>query len=200
MSAVAETDGRRRRGAIARSAALAAAVDLGSREGLEALTIGRLADATAMSKSGLFAHFGSKQSLQLATVARARDTFVAEVVVHAIAADARERLDHLLEAWMSYMERDVFPGGCFFMAASAEWDAREGPVRDAVVEAMTDWLAFLAQTVEDAGLASGDATGQLVFELNAVGVAANWEYQLYGRRDVFARARASFARVLGDAR
>jgi AcrR family transcriptional regulator len=195
-AAFEETDGRRRRGAIARHAVLASAVDLGSREGLEALTIGRLADATGMSKSGLFAHFGSKEALQLAAVASAREIFVAEVVARASGDTGRERLESLLEAWMSYLEREVFPGGCFFMAASAEWDSRPGRVRDAVAEAMTAWLAVLERMIADAGVGAGRPAGQVAFELNAIGIAVNWQHQLLRDPQAFSHGRAALARVL----
>jgi AcrR family transcriptional regulator len=195
-SGVEERDGRRRRGAVARRAALASAVDLGSREGLEAVTIGRLAGATSMSKSGLFAHFGSKEQLQLETIARAREIFTEEVVSRVAGDSGRQRLEALLEAWMSYMEREVFPGGCFFMAASAEWDARPGPVRDAVAAAMTAWLGLLERMVGDAALPGWRSAEQVVFELNAVGIAANWEHQLLRDERVFEKARTAFARIL----
>jgi AcrR family transcriptional regulator len=194
------TDGRRAAGQRSREAILTSAVDLASQEGLEGLTIGRLAAEAKMSKSGLFAHFGSKQDLQLATVERAREIFVAEVVAPSLeAGEGPARLRSVLDAWLSYFERGVFAGGCFFIAASSEFDDRGGPVRDAVNAAMEDWVGFLEQLCAEA-LATGAIPaadpGQLAFELNAIGIATNWELRLRRNAAALDRARAGFKRIL----
>ena len=99
-----------------------------------------------MSKSGLFAHFGSKQELQLATIEAARAIFLREVIEPAFAApEGLPRLQATLAAWLDYFRRDVFPGGCFFQAASLEFDGRPGPVRDRVLEVMSQWLGWLTE-------------------------------------------------------
>jgi len=193
-------DGRRAAGQRSRAAILAIAVDLASSEGLEGLTIGRLATEARMSKSGLFAHFGSKQGLQLATVERAREIFTDEVIAPALGAgQGPTRLCGVLNAWLSYFERGVFAGGCFFIAASSEFDDRGGPVRDAVDGAMEAWIEFLeqlcAEAVADSAIPAGDP-GQLAFELNAIGIATNWELRLRRNADAIPRARAAFERVL----
>src|SRR5262249_53537201 len=121
-------DGERSRQAILRGAANLATID-----GLRGLSIGALATHIGMSKSGLFAHFGSKEELQLATVQTAREIFDAEIVDPAQAiADPLERLHAVCEGFLSYVERRVFPGGCFFASATAELDTYPGPVKDAV--------------------------------------------------------------------
>jgi AcrR family transcriptional regulator len=192
---VAGLDGRLERGRRTRSSILAAAVNVASVEGLEGLTIGRLASALGMSKSGLFAHFGSKEELQLATIGEARQMFVAAVVEPARAAErGLPRLRAVLEAWCRYMRGEVFAGGCFFDGARAEYDSRPpGPVRDAIAAQMRDWSAFLVDLVRSAQRA-GDIDpeadpDQVAFELDAFGEAANVTYQLHRDPAVFQRAR-----------
>jgi AcrR family transcriptional regulator len=193
-------DGRRRRGERTRREILATAVDIGSREGLEALTIGSLAARTGVSKSGLFAHFGSKQELQLATIAAARAIFVAEVIEPALGAPPGvARLRATLAAWLDYFRRDVFAGGCFFQAASLEFDGRSGPVRDSVLEVMSEWLDWLAELARQSGLWTATEPAQLAFELNAIGLATNWQRQLMGDDEALQRAEVAFARTLANA-
>jgi AcrR family transcriptional regulator len=187
---------RRAHGVRTRQAILKVAVDLASAEGLEGLTIGRLAAELSMSKSGLFAHFGSKEELQLATVEAARAVFVREVVAPAFeTGEGLARLWRLCDIWLEYVRREVFRGGCFFAAAAAEFDGRPGPVRDRIAETMKEWLAVLRRSVaeaQEAGQLSPDADpAQLAFELNALEMGANWAFQLYGDRQAFTRARAA---------
>jgi len=192
----ATTDRRRARGDRTRQGILEIAVDLGSREGLEALTFGRLAADAAVSKSGLFAHFGSKENLQLATVEAAREVFIAEVVDAATQVEpGLPRLRATLEAWLSYFRRDVFPGGCFFQAASLEFDGRPGPVQDRVIEIMREWLALLEALARAAG-PSAVSPEQLAFELNAIGMATNWQRQLLGDDRAVERAAEAFDRLI----
>jgi AcrR family transcriptional regulator len=181
--------GDRTRAAILEEAARLATVD-----GLDGLSIGGLATATGMSKSGLYAHFGSKLQLQLATIDSARETFVGEVLQPALAAaKGIERLLAACEAFLSHVERRVFPGGCFFAAAAAEVGTRPGPVRDVIAAQQRDWIALLERLAAEAQeLGELDAAvdaAQLAFELNAVLVAANTAFILQGKPDVFARAR-----------
>jgi AcrR family transcriptional regulator len=190
-------DGRRARGQRTHREILGTAVEVGSREGLEALTIGRLAASAGVSKSGLFAHFGSKEGLQLATVDAARRIYVSEVIEPAMAAEqGLPRLRATLAAWLEYFRRDVFPGGCFLQAASLEFDGRPGPVRDRVGEVMGEWLAWLAELARQAGVPAGGAAEQLAFELNAVGLATNWQRQLMRDDRALVHAEAAFARLL----
>src|SRR4051812_45861060 len=149
--AVATTDGRIRRGDETRRTVLRSAVDLASVEGLDGVTIGRLAQELSITKSGLFAHFGSKEELQLATIRAARAIFSRTVVAPAMVQPAgMARLRALLEAWLDYSRGRQFPGGCFFARATHEYAARPGPVRDALAEVDREWLALLAGAVEEA--------------------------------------------------
>ena len=185
---------RKAHGERTRRNILEAAVDIASAEGLEGLTIGRLAAETGMSKSGLFAHFGSKEDLQLATVEAARSIFIREVIRPAFdAEEGLERLWRLCEIWLEYVRGGVFRGGCFFAAAASEFDSRPGPVRDRIAEIMKEWLTTLRRAVTQAQaskqLAREVDASQLAFELNALELGANWAFQLYGDRQAFARAR-----------
>ncbi|HEX2061966.1 MAG TPA: TetR/AcrR family transcriptional regulator [Thermoanaerobaculia bacterium] len=170
------------------------AVDLASLEGLEGLTIGRLADDLGMSKSGLFAHFGSKEDLQLATIQAASQRYIREIFTPALAAPrGYPRLLAICDAWLSYIERAVFPGGCFFAAASFEFDSRPGPVRDLVRRLMDDWIGALERAIrmaQDEGHLAADVDpSQLAFELNALFFGANFAYHLRGDTQALERAK-----------
>jgi AcrR family transcriptional regulator len=184
----------RTKGERTRAAILDEAARLASVVGLEGLSIGGLATASGMSKSGLYAHFGSKQELQLATIDAARKTFVAEVFQPALLAPKGiRRLLAVCDEFLSHVERRVFPGGCFFAAAAADVGTRPGPVRDAIAAQQRDWLAVLERLAREAAeLGELDAAvdpAQLAFELHALLVAANTAFILQGDRGVFDRAR-----------
>lgn len=184
-----------------RSAVVTRAVDLGSAAGLEAVSIGRLADELGLSKSGVIGPFGSKEELQLAAVQAASERFRAEVWDPvADLPQGLPRLAAIVEAWFSYLERDVFPGGCFLTAASLEFDDRPGAVRDAIAAAFTYWLAVLereAATAQERGELSGEpGPRQLAFQLNAYVMAGNWAKQLYGGSAQLAAARAAAQQLL----
>ncbi len=189
-------DRRRVRGNRTRQAILRIAVDVASTDGLEGLTVGRLAAKLKMSKSGLFAHFGSKKDLQLATVEAARAVFIEEVLRPALAAErGLARLWRLSDAWLSYAERKVFRGGCFFVAAAAEFDGRPGRIRDRVAEVMREWVGALTVAVDRAKevghLGPEVDAAQLAFEIDALVSGANFAHLLHGDRRAFARARAA---------
>jgi AcrR family transcriptional regulator len=132
------SDGVRSRQAILRAAANLATVD-----GLEGISIGNLAAHIGMSKSGIYAHFGSKEELQLATVETAQEIFNAEVVEPTQAiVDPLEQLRALCQEFLSYVERRVFPGGCFFASTTAEFDTRPGPVKDKIAAVQQGWNAL----------------------------------------------------------
>lgn len=182
------------KGEQTRAAILDTAVNIASVEGLEGLTIGRLATTLSMSKSGLFGHFGSKEELQMATVAAAREIFIQEVIAPALQAPrGLQRLWALCDYWLNYMEREVFPGGCFFMSTSFEFDHRPGPVKDAIVANMREWLNYLTvatQMAQTQGeIPDSVDSEQLVFELHGFYMSANWEYQLFNDKMVGDRAR-----------
>ncbi len=185
---IEKTKGQRTREAILDEAARLATVD-----GLEGLSIGELARATGMSKSGLYAHFGSKLDLQLATIEAARQTFVAEVLRPALQAPKGiARLLAACEAYISHVERRVFPGGCFFSAAAVDIGTRPGPVHDAILAQRLDWFALLERLAAEATqlgeLESKPEPAQLAFELQALLVAANTSFILQGDSAVFDRA------------
>ncbi len=145
MTATAEPASK---GAQTRAAILDRAVDLASAEGLEGLTIGRLAAELRMSKSGLFAHFGSKQELQLATIEAAAERFAAAVIAPAMSApDGAPRLRAMGERYLDHL--DLYSGGCFWGATSAEYDDRPGPIRDAIAAALDAWMAELVRQADD---------------------------------------------------
>jgi AcrR family transcriptional regulator len=184
-----ETKGQRTRQAI-----LDVAASLATEAGLESLSIGRLADAAGMSKSGLFAHFGSKEELQIATVDHAGSIFVREVIEPARAApQGLPRVWALCERMIDYSERQVFPGGCFFASASFEFKRRPGPVRDRIQEMLRSWHSYLEHAVERAQeadeLDAGLSAREIAFELDAYAQAANGQYQLFGDAAVFGEAR-----------
>ncbi len=190
------TKTRRVKGERTRQNILERAVDVASAEGLEGLTIGRLASALSLSKSGLFAHFGSKEDLQLATVEAAREVFIREVIRPAFeSARGLLRLWKLCDTWLAYVQGGVFRGGCFFAAAAAEFDGRPGPVRDRIAAIMKEWMETLGRTVVEAQgageLDAGLDPAQLAFEFNALELGANWAFQLHGDKKAFARARAA---------
>jgi AcrR family transcriptional regulator len=177
------SDGRRARGRRSRAAVLARSVQMASREGLEGLTIGALAAELGVHKSSVHALFGSKQELQLATLAAARAILIEQVIVPAQSSQAGlPRLAAIGEAWCDYLAGDVFAGGCFLCAASAEMDGRPGAVRDAVASVMRDWISVLSSNVAAAvsaqELPPGVDAAAVAFRLNALGMAANWQKQL----------------------
>jgi AcrR family transcriptional regulator len=177
------TDGRRARGMRSRAALLERSVQLASRDGLEGLSVGALAADRGVHKSNVFALFGSKEELQLATLAAAREMLIELVLMPALASpEGLPRLLAIGEAWCDYFVTDVFLGGCFMCAASTEMDGRPGPLRDAVAAVMHEWLAVLRANV-DAAIAAGELTADvdpaaMAFRLNALGMAANWQRQL----------------------
>lgn len=194
-------DGRLRRGDHSRRAVLDLAVQRASREGLESLSIGGLAAALETSKSGLFSLFGSKEALQLATVARARELFLAAVIEPARAAPrGLRRLEAVAESWLAYSRTGVFEGGCFFVAARTEFDAREGAVREAVLAVIEQWLGYLehqaAIAVEAGELPPGTDPAQLAFEMDAVFAAADGARILFHDPRAQQRARTALARLL----
>lgn len=182
------------KGALTRRAILGKAMDLASVHGLEGLTIGSMAEALGMSKSGLFAHFGSKEELQVATVEAAREVFQNQVLKIGLQAPkGLGRLCAVCAAWLDYAEMEVFRGGCFFAAASLEYDSRPGPVRDLVARTLREWVETLARLATEAQILGHLTTAvdpsQLAFEFNALALGANSSFQLHGDKVVFSQAR-----------
>jgi AcrR family transcriptional regulator len=184
-----------------RAAVVDAAVRQASVDGLEGLTIGRLADRVGMSKSGLHGLFGSKQDLQLAALRAAVDDFVHEVW-EPVAGEppGRARLLALCDSWLDYHARGVLPGGCFLTTASVEFDARPGPLRDAAALTIDLWLKRLAHEATTA-VAAGELppdtdADDVAFELNALASAASWNFHLSGDQGALDRARRLMRRTL----
>jgi AcrR family transcriptional regulator len=190
------TDGARSREKILRAAASLATVD-----GLEGLSIGSLAEHTGMSKSGLYAHFGSKEELQLETIETALEILDTLVVEPAqAAATPIERLRTLYARFLDYIEDRVFPGGCFFASADSELGMREGRVKDRIAELQRGWIARVEGLVRDAQAAgelpAGDDPAQIAFELDAYGMMGNVGYILHNDPRYLDRARAAIDRRL----
>ncbi len=184
--------GQRSRARVVEQAAKLATI-----EGLEGLSIGRLAEVAGLPKSSVHALFGSKENLQLATISAARDSFITEVVVPALgsAEPGLERLLGLCESYLSYVERRVFPGGCFFVAASAEVGAQAGRVHDEVARVQREWRDLLAQEARSAAekgeLPDGTDPAQLAFELGVILAGTNIISVLHDDHHAISHARTA---------
>ena len=196
-------DGRIARGGQTRSVVLEAAVALASVDGLEAMSLARLADAAGVSKSGLFAHWPDKEILQLAVIEHAVRQWLDEIVTPALSAPRGiRRLWALHERRLAFYAAGTLPGRCFFVATEAEFDDRPGPVRDALAAAIGDWYRLIrtvaAQAVELGELRADTDISQLAFEIQALGEAAVTTCRLlqteygtaYSRTAVLSRLRA----------
>ena len=194
-----------RKGERTRSAILDGAVKLASELGLEGLTLGRLADELELSKSGLFAHFSSKENLQVETLDRAAERFAEVVVRPAVALPAGEkRLRALFDNWMEWPRRVKQPGGCIFVAAAAELDDRPGPARDRLVELQREWRQVVARVVrrgQEVGEFRADLDPeQVAFEVHGIGLAHHHTLRLLRDPKALERARAAMERLIADAR
>jgi AcrR family transcriptional regulator len=183
-------------GLRSRQTILDAAARLATVEGLEGLSIGRLAEHIGMSKSGLYAHFGSKEELQLATVETAEQIFRDDVIVPTEAIETPlARLEALCERFLGHVERKVFPGGCFFVSAATEFDTHPGPVREQVAEFLAGWLANLedlaARAQAEGDLDPREDPAQLAFELDSFLLMANVGYVLNDDPAALDRARTA---------
>ena len=192
--------GERRRQEI-----LGTALDLGSAHGIESLSIGRLADALGMSRSGVFAHFGSKEELQLATIAAAQADFEEKVLAPAQDAEpGLDKLTALFGSWLDYVEGIAFRGGCFFAMTTSEFGSREGPVRERLAQLSLTWIRDLlreARTAKRQRELSEDCDPeQIVFRLHAFGQEANWARELLDDDGAFDRAREAGAELLESLR
>ncbi len=184
-------DARLARGARTRRAVLDHAVHDASLNGLDGLSFGRLAESAPVTKSGIAGLFGSKEGLQLATVGRAREVFLETVVEPArVAERGLPRVWALAQRWLAYSRDRVFAGGCFFRRAADAMPS--GPVRDAVVEEVAEWNAYLTHQVQVAvgkgELAPGTEPEQVVFELRAFLELADDLSVLMGDTEAYVRA------------
>jgi AcrR family transcriptional regulator len=185
------SDGERSRNAILREAGRLATV-----EGITGLSISRLAEAVGMSKSGLFAHFGSKEELQIATIDAARDVFAAQVIDPALAAPSGiERVRQLVQNFLRYVEGGLYPGGCFFASVAAEMAMRPGPVRDGAVQVLDEFAGHLETAVRQAqaegAVNPAEDPEQLAFEIDAYLSLANAQFALSQESAPLDRARGA---------
>lgn len=190
------SDGDRTHTAILNTAAAMASI-----EGIHGLTIGRLADSLGVSKSGLYAHFGSKEALQLETIETAWAIFEREVMLPAVSApEGLPQLEALLEAYFSYLERGVFPGGCFFAGLLAEEDAGEGPIHDVVAGFEREWMGSMSELVSAAqrlGHVTAGTDPELVaFELYSCMTMTNFHYVLFKSDEILDRGRRAMANII----
>ncbi len=187
-----------------RSTILDEAIDIASKIGFSALSIGMLAESTEMSKSGLFAHFKSKEELQLQTLQRARERFVDVVVRPSLSAPRGERrVRELLGRWLAWAD-DTLSGGCLFVAASAELDDQPGRLREALVRDEQDWLDVIANVAATA-VAEGDFTPetdvqQFAFDVHGVTLAHHHASRLMCDPRAVERTERSLQRLIDSVR
>ena len=190
------------KGEETRQAILDRAFELANVVGVTGLSIGRLAEATGLSKSGLFAHFGSKEALEVAVVEEAARQFVQSVMVPALREPPGEpRVRALFEQWLAWGQR---PGGCFFVGASAELDDRTGPARDALVRACKDWVDELAKAVRiavrEGHFRSDTDSEQLAFEIYGIMNSGHLFHRFLREPVALERTRKAFERLLASVR
>ena len=193
------SDGVKRRELILNAAARLATV-----EGLDGISIGRLADHIGMSKSGLYAHFGSKEELQLATIDKAQEIFHAEVVEPSMTEDPLAMMEALGRNFLSHLEREVFPGGCFFAYTSAELGPRPGPIHRKVADITGQWTVLFVELLEAAQAAGAikadEDVRQLAFELDAYLILGNFGYVMEKTQEPLERASRAFQDRLNRAK
>ncbi|MBX3191579.1 MAG: TetR/AcrR family transcriptional regulator [Labilithrix sp.] len=193
------------KGEDTRSAVLGTALSLATQLGLEGVTIGKLAEHVGMSKSGLFAHFSSKENLQIAILDEAAERFVANVVAPALKKPRGEpRLRALVDNWLAWSKSDFLPGGCIFVVAAVELDDRPGPARDRLIAGQRDWLGTLAGAariaVEEKHFRKDLDVEQVAHELYSIAYGYHFLRRVGDPAKAEKRARAAFERVLDDAR
>ena len=193
------------KGEATRSAVLGEAITLASTLGLEGVTIGKLAEHCGMSKSGLFAHFASKENLQVAILEEAIARFVALVITPALKKPRGEpRVRALVERWFDWSKADFLPGGCIFVMASVELDDRPGPARDRLIAAQRDWVGTLAQAARIAVVEKHFRRDldceQLAHEVFSIAYGYHFLRRIVDPEEAERRARTTFERILADAR
>jgi len=187
-------DGRLARGERTRTAVLDLALGLATTEGLDGLSLGQLAEALGMSKAGLFAHWRSKESLQLAVIEHARDQWTAEVIRPALRSRRGvRRLWAVHDLRLAFYETERLPGGCFFANANFEFNARPGAVRDRLAIQLREWMEFLtalaADAVESGELHAGTDAGAIAYEAESLAVCAVMQAPVLGAEVTFRHAR-----------
>lgn len=192
-------------GEKSRERALEAAVRLAAIEGLERLSLSRLAEASGLSKSGLFGLFGSKEDLQFAIIDKAREGFTDEVVIPALnAPEGAPRLRALCEGYLDHIALREWPSGCFFASVAAEVGGRPGAIRDRVAMDQKQWASLLRQSATRAAelgqLRSEESPEQLAFELGAMLTGADIVYLLHRDPKILERVRSALNARLGEGR
>jgi AcrR family transcriptional regulator len=190
------------KGEETRQAILARAFEFASVNGIAGLSIGRLADETGLSKSGLFAHFGSKEALEVAVVEEAARQFIQEVMVPALRKPRGEpRLRALFENWLKWVAR---PGGCFFVGASSELDDRPGPQRDALVRDLKDWIDEIAKAariaVSERHFREDLDADQFAFELYSIMLGAHLFMRFLNEPKARTLTQNAYERLVASAR
>ena len=194
-----------RKGEETRQNILDTALAEASLAGLSGLSIGGLAEKVEMSKSGLFAHFSSKEDLQLQVLQTARDRFIEEVIVPALQQPRGEpRVKALFENWLSWTESQYLPGGCPFVSAAVELDDQPGTLRDYLVQSQRDWLDTLATaariSIEEGHFREELDTQRFAFEFYSIILAYYHFSRLLEDPETAPRCRASFEDLLERAR
>lgn len=189
------------KGEQTRLSILDTAYDMARQVGLQGLTVGTLADRLGKSKSGVFAHFGSKEELQLAVMEEAEARFRESVVRPAFAAPrGLARLRALFDRWLAFSVSQSLPGGCLMVQAAAEFDDQPGAVRDLLVEFQLQWRTALIKAVQMAvdksELTADTDTEQFAFEITGLVLAAHQATRLLGFDDAHARARRGLERLI----
>lgn len=189
-------DSRFAKGAGTRRTILAHAMTIAAREGLAGLTIGRLARDLGMSKSGLFAHFRSKRTLEMATINEARNVFASQVLSPAKSAnEGIEQLWILCDSWLAHIERRVFPGGYFFTGAFFECAERSGAIEDEINRMAREWWEMLRNAVRKAQerreINSTIDARRIIFDMTGILMAAYWTYLVEKDNEIFAEARTA---------
>ena len=193
------------KGEQTRNAILDKSVDLASQVGLEGISIGTLATVAGMSKSGLIAHFGNKEQLQIATLRRSQERFQKAVITPALRQPrGLPRIEALLDNWLDWLEHGDLPGGCVMLGAVTEYDDRPGLVRDTVASGFIELRGAIAKSVrlavEENHLRADTDPWQFAFEFFAIVLAAAHDWRLHADTRVSQRARLALERLVGQYR
>lgn len=188
------------KGQQTRAAILDSALAMASQQGLEGLSIGAVAEAAGMSKSGVFAHFGAREELQISVIREYFGRFEAQVFQPAMSATrGLPRLRALVANWLQWISAEI-QSGCIFISGAVEFDDRPGPVREALAESVKVWLGALhravVQAVHTGELRAGLDAQQVVFELHGLILALHFDARFLRRADAMAHARSAFEQLI----
>jgi AcrR family transcriptional regulator len=189
-----------RKGELTKTAIVAAALDIAGKDSLEQLTIGRLAEQMDMSKSGVFAHFGSREDLQIAVLKEYERRFVEDVLLPSLKEPrGLPRLEAMYHRWIDRVSVEI-TNGCVFVSGAVEYDDRPGPVRDELVRMVRSWQRELVRAIKlaiEAGHLRADTDPhQLVFTMHGLVLALHHDARLLHSKDSVARGRAGFAQLI----